>query len=414
MRRWTWSLGRLIARTHAMFGFTIMAVVIVVMAGQVSFRNDFASTELYEDVMERWGAPIEQPQPSVRYVEHGAVFRELEAMPLARQEVAVDAEMNYRKRGLTYFSGFDFTFRGDYGVANPHDHAIDAVFVFPLSAERAQTLLSDLRFTVDGVDAPIQLREGDDKLIWTGRIEAGDEVDFSITYAGRGLESFRYALDPAMPVRGLDLTLHVTGGENFDYPTGVVPATEMAIGGDEVTLRWSYDALEAGVPMGAVLPSEKGFDDIITTMTVRAWAPFCLFFAGLISIGVLGGHRLRLYESALAVSAYAFFFVLLPYFAAFTNFYLAYALALALTAAPISLYLGAVIGPVAGRQAAMMMGATLLTPTLAVILQGYTGLIYTLEIFAALIALMIATTRPGWRVYLAGLRGLAAPAAAEA
>jgi hypothetical protein len=409
MSKLPWSIGRLIARTHTMFAVTILFFVTAVMASQVALRGDFASTELYDDVMERWGTPIEQPVPSVRFVEHGAVFHELEPMPLTRQVVTVDAEMNYRKRGLVYFSGFDFQFQGDYGIRNDRDYPIDVAFVFPLSVERARVLLSDLSFSVNGEPEAIALREGDDKLLWTGRVGAGEEVSFDIAYRGRGLDTFRYLLDPALPVRGLDLTLNVTGGDNFDYPPGVVPATESSVDGDTVSLRWQYDALEAGVPMGAVLPSEKGFDDLITTMTVRAWVPFGLFFAGLVTLGVLNNHRFRFHETVLVVSAYSFFYVLLPYLAAFTNFYLAFAASFALTAAIIVLYLAASIGPKAARQGAWLLVGGLFTPSVAVMIQGYTGLIYTLEIFAALCGLMYATTRPGFQAFVKGVQRLAAP-----
>ena len=411
MRRLTWSLGRLIARTHAMFAITILFVITVVMASQVAMRTDFANSELYEDVLDRWGTPITQAVPSVRYVEHGSVFQSLDPLPLSSQRVTVDAAMNYRKRGLVYFSGFDFTFQGDYTVVNDRGYPIDIAFVFPLSGERNRSLLSDLRFSVDGQPETIELREGDDKLLWTGRVEAGQEVAFSISYRGRGLASFDYMLDPALPVRGLDFTLNVTGGDNFDYGYGVVPATSVETGDDSVSMRWQYDALESGVPVGAILPSEKGFDHLITTMTLRAWVPFGLFFAGLVSIGVINRYRFRTYETVLIVSVYSFFYVLLPYLASFTNFYLAYLLSLALSAGPVILYLGHSVGREAGRQVSGLLVASLVTPTAAVLFQGYTGLIYTLEIFTALIGLMVATTRPGFRTFLAGVMDLAAPAA---
>jgi len=409
MTKLPWSIGRLIARTHAMFAVTIIAVVTIVMAGQVSFRGDFASTELYDDVMERWGTPITQPVPSVRFVEHGAVFHELESMPLSRQAVTVDADMNYRKRGLVYFSGFNFAFHGDYAITNDRPHEIDVAFVFPLSVERDRVLLSDLSFAVNGEPEAIALREGDDKLLWTGRVAAGEVVEFDIRYKGRGLDSFRYQLDPAMPVRGLDLAINVTGGDNFDYPPGVVPATSTTTDGDRVSLRWQYDALEAGVPMGAVLPSEKGFDRLITTITMRAWAPFALFFVGLVTLGVLNDHRFRFHETVLVVSAYGFFYVLMPYLAAFTNFYLAFALAFSLILGLLTVYMSAIAGRKAARQSASLVVACLFTPSVAVMLQGYTGLIYTLEIFAALCGLMYATTRPQFRTFLEGIQRLAAP-----
>ena len=107
-------------------------------------------SELRQDVMERWGAPITQPAPSVRYVESGSVFNTLQALPLDRQAITLDADMNYRKRGLVYFSGFEFRFRGLYGISNPEPHAIDVVFVFHVHAEKNRILLSDRTFLING------------------------------------------------------------------------------------------------------------------------------------------------------------------------------------------------------------------------------------------------------------------------
>jgi hypothetical protein len=52
---------------------------------------------------------------------------------------------------------------------------------------------------------------------------------------------------------------------------------------------------------------------------------------------------------------------------------------------------------------AALWGATLVMPTGAVILEGYTGLIYTLEILAALLGLMVLSTRASVRAFLSDL-----------
>ncbi len=400
---------RLIGRTHAPWAFLLVIVVVITMASQVSSRSSFANTELYDDVMDRWGTPILQPAPSVRFVEHGAVFHELEPLPLSQQRVSVDAEMNYRKRGLVYFSGFDFMFRGAYAFVNDRSYPIDVAFVFPLDVQTDRVLLSDLTFEVDGQAEPIALQEARDKLLWTGRVDPGQSVAVNISYRGRGLDSFRYALDPSLPVRGLDLTLSVAGGSNYDYAPGVVPATEVETDSDGTRLRWTYDALEAGVPLGAILPSEKGFDTIITTLVLRAWVPFGLFFVGLVLLGIARRHAFRFYEMALLTSAYLFFYVLLPYLAAFVHFYLAYGAALLLCGGLIVAYVRRLLGTEAGTPIVGLLAATLLVPTLAVLLTGYTGLIYTLAIFAGLALLMVATTRPQFQTLLRGLSELSAP-----
>src|SRR3954468_2068378 len=115
----------------------------ILMGSQVEDRADFANTELAKGVEDRWGEPVRQPAPSLRAVESGWVFTELKPMPFDSQHVRVDAAMNYRKRGLRYFSGFDFAFRADYAYANKAAHDEDVAFIFPIEFNKSQVLLSD-------------------------------------------------------------------------------------------------------------------------------------------------------------------------------------------------------------------------------------------------------------------------------
>ena len=59
----------------------IVLAATFVIADQVESRDDFANSELAKDVESRWGAPVDQPAPSLRYVESGSIFTELK--PLA-------------------------------------------------------------------------------------------------------------------------------------------------------------------------------------------------------------------------------------------------------------------------------------------------------------------------------------------
>ena len=96
------------SRHHVYGSFAILVFIALVMSCQVTDRTGFADADLHRDVIDRWGAPIVQAAPSVRYVSSGSVFSKLTPLPLEAQRLAVDARMNYRKRGLVSFSGFDF------------------------------------------------------------------------------------------------------------------------------------------------------------------------------------------------------------------------------------------------------------------------------------------------------------------
>ena len=391
------TLLRALLRTQLLAGLAIIGLVSLVISAQISNRSTFANSELRKDVLDRWGAPIAQPAPSVRAVASGSVFNALQPMALDRQTIAVDAAMNYRKRGLFYFSGFDLAFRGQYELENREAHAIDLVFVFPIEARKNQVLLSDLAFTVNGEKAPIDLSGAGDRLVWTGRARPGERLRWEISFRGRGLESFVYALDPKLRVNGFKLTFHVAGGANYDYPAGVVPAGSVIAERGGATLGWEYGSLESGVPVGLVLPSEQAWDSVIGTMVRRAWAPFIPFLLVILCAGLFHGRPLRAWQLQLAAAWYGLFFVLTAYLAAFLHFYLAYAISLSVNVLLLFVYLRGLAGRSAAWIGVAAAGAFLFLPTLAVILEGFTGLIYTLEIALGLAGLMIFTTRDSFR-----------------
>jgi len=402
VERWIKSMLLVPIRHHFWGSLAIVLVVAAVISSQITDRTSFADSELKQDVMERWGAPISQPAPSVRFVPSGAVFNTLTPLPLAKQHVEVEAAMNYRKRGLVYFSGFDFGFFGRYEVQNDQGRDIDLVFVFPVQADRNQILLSDLTFLVNGEPAPVDLSRSD-ALVWTGRAGKDERLSFDIRFRGRGLDAFTYLPDPALRVNDFRLTFRVSGGVNYDYQAGVVPAQEVAAQGDAVALSWRYGSLESGVPVGLILPSEQAYDRLIATMVQRAPAPFVLFFLGLAALGLWRGRAFKIWEAYLLAAGYALFYVLLAYFAAFMDFYGAYGLALLLVAGLLTAYLAALHGRHGAVAGLGLTLSFLIVPSLAVVLQGYTGLIYTLEIAGLLAGLMFFTTRPAFTRIIAGL-----------
>jgi hypothetical protein len=393
-------LRRLLRLPQIVGSLAIVLFATWVIAGQVEQRNDFAGGELAKDVESRWGAPVVQPAPTLRYVQSGTIFTELKAMPFDQQHVQVDATMNYRKRGLRYFSGFDFALTAAYRAKNSEAYDIDVAFIFPIEVNKSKVLLSELQFQVDGKEAKLELGKNGNRLVWTGRIARGASAEFHIRYQARGLESFVYRLDPSLPARNVRLHVGVAGGENFDYPANVLSATSVTQAREGVALDWAFPSLESGVNLGVVLPSEKTFDSIIATMARRAWVPFLAFAALLLLLSARHQRPLLIYESWLLAAAFAFTFVLLAYLAAFLNFYVAYGVALVGLGLAAVLYLQKLMPCESPQTLWSIWIATMVVPTAAVILERYTGLIYTLEILAALLGVMALSVRADVRAFL--------------
>ncbi|MBX2812929.1 MAG: hypothetical protein KTR25_14030 [Myxococcales bacterium] len=393
----------LLNRIHFWGCVIVLFLATNIISSQVSDRKGFAQSELYQGVMDRWGAPIDQPAPSVRYVKSGSVFTTLIPLPLERQDIRIQAIMNYRKRGLVYFSGFDFSFSGRFTVTNPKPYDIDIAFVFPVSLNKNKVLLSDLSFLVDGEPSKSELSEDGKSFIWTGRLENDQVVQFEVSFSGRGLDNFVYRMDPDLPVRNFNLTMNVKGGENYDYPPGVIPAHHTSTNKDTIALGWNYPSLESGVPTGAILPSEQSFDTIIVTMTNRAWAPFIIFLVSLVVLSLVSGRSFRIHESYLLTCGFAFFFVLLAYLAAFMNFYVAYAISSVLVLSLLIYYCYQLLGHLGAMYIATMLSVLLIIPSFAVTLQGYTGLIYTIEIFVGLAAIMVFSSQKKYEPLLSAI-----------
>jgi len=144
-------------------------------------------------------------------------------------------------------------------------------------------------------------------------------------------------------------------------------------------------------------------------MIRRSWTTFTLFFAGIVALSLNTERRLLRHESYLIASAYAFFFVLLPYLAAYMNFYAAYVLTVLVLGCLLQLYLERTLSRSVRYPAAGLILALLFLPTLAVILQRFTGLIYSLEILAGLALVMLLTTKPAFRSILYQLESFAQP-----
>jgi hypothetical protein len=389
---------------HHFFGsFFIVLFVTTIIAGQVTSRNDFANSELARDVEKRWGAPVVQPVPSLRYARSGTIFTELKPLPFDKQHVQVQARMNYRKRGLRYFSGFDFTLTADYAVVNREEHDIDVAFIFPIEMDKSQVLLSDLRFLVNGTEASLDLGESGNRLVWTGRLPRGATSVFSIRYRARGLDSFIYKMDPALPARDVRVNVAVEGGSTYDYPDHVLAATQVRTGSDTVSLDWTFHSLESGVSLGVILPSVERYDDLVAAMARRAWVPFLGLMALLVVFSLRHRRPLAFYEAYLLAASYAFFFVLLAYLAAFMNFYLAYALAALGLGAAVTAYVRRLYPDERLFRLAGLWGASVVAPTTAVLLEGYTGLVYTLELLAALLGLMVLSGHASVRAFLSDL-----------
>jgi hypothetical protein len=168
-------------------------------------------------------------------------------------------------------------FAGNYTYV--HDDAregfVDVTWRFPTTS----AIYDRFRFEVNGVmDPSIVPQDGDGaKVVRVSvPVREGTRVPFTIAYASRGLEEWRYSFGKDVNrVKNFDLTL-TTDFRTIDYPAGTISPQSVEPAGEGFKLRWASENLISGFAIGMEMPHRINPGPLAAEMTF--FAPVSLFF----------------------------------------------------------------------------------------------------------------------------------------
>src|ERR1700757_2310626 len=143
-------LRRILAITAIFFGASLGWTI---LGSTIFARTYSAGNVLSGRVASTWGAAQEQGPPEVQYVwmesqtvtaeENGKkVTREEEkersqTVPLDASRVEAQIHVDYRQKGLLWFSTYTVAFKGEHAFHNPSNSEQTFLFRLPLPAEQA-------------------------------------------------------------------------------------------------------------------------------------------------------------------------------------------------------------------------------------------------------------------------------------
>ncbi|HZS36683.1 MAG TPA: hypothetical protein VFF06_07655 [Polyangia bacterium] len=362
-------------------------------AGRSLDRSERARTASL-DVARIWGGPIAQPQPEVRWRRADAATVELESGELASTDVAVDLAVDYRRRGITEYPGYEAAFSGDYQFKNPAPDPAFVAFTVGLPVDRSALMLRDLRLLVDGQEDPKHTEYAPDRIAWRGRIEGARTARFTLAYRARGLGRFGYrfvadrAADGSVNTRPvtafkLALTVHNLKGE-LDFPVGSMAPTAMQSSGATRVLTWDVERLLTSFDVGVVLPDRGDVAVALGHLIQNAPFFYLLYAAGLLFALSTVGRRPRALHIAGFSAAYFLYFPLATYLSAYLAWPIASSLALAGISALVIAHAHRFVGARVAGQVALVQAFFLATPAIAYLLPMHTGLILVIAGFIAL------------------------------
>jgi hypothetical protein len=365
--------------------FICSAIAWAILGSAIYVRTYTASNALNGEVQSIWGAAQVQSPPSATY---GAAGQ----LPIQASLVNVDVAVDYRQKGLLWYSAYTVGFSGSYTFQNPTGTSQDVIFRLPLPAKQA--IYDDVRLTVN--DQPLELTTTNGILQGRTTVAAGNKVVLGISYRSQGLDTWQYKLgDEVAEVKNFSLTIRTHFG-GFDFPENTLSPTEERKSGDGWELKWDYTSLLSGFQIGLTMPEKVQPGPLAGRISYFAPVSLLFFFFVVFILTMLRGIEFHPMNYFFLACAFFAFHLLLAYLVDHISIHWAFVICSTVSLFLVWSYLRLVVGGRFAIEAAGAQFAYLILFSYAFFFQGFTGLTITIGAILTLFIAMQATAKIRW------------------
>ena len=357
-------------------------------------RTYFATRDQLQSVKQIWGGNLEQPMPSIRYKGFGSDVPTLNRGEIHASDIFVKLTVDYRKKGLVYYTGYNANFVGKYTIQNPESEKIYLSFIFPYPMQQGEGMLQNVKLLVNGQEDTENTEYQPNLALWTGMLEPAQALAVTVEYTGRGLNYFKYGFEPGKQVNNFNLKIAVVGTKNIDYPVSTMPSTKPPeFTAEGTTLTWELDRLLTQLNIGVLLPDKLNIAQQIRVMAERAPAFFLLFLASLCAILTLSRLPLNFLKIAILSAAYFLFYPLFAYLSVYMDVVLSFGLAFGILGLLVLNYARVLYNLKIALAIFLTYTFYLGITSIAALLPAYTGLILVIEGVVLLAVIMQVLSR---------------------
>ncbi len=319
---------------------------------------------------------------------------------LASSDVRVSLGLDYRKKGLIWFSTYTVDFSGAWTAANsevaPGDYLI--VFRFPTT----EAIYDSFSFTVDGLEANT-VRTSDGSLQTVVHLDPGEKVSFAAAYSSRGLDAWTYSFGPGVTqIRDFTLNLD-TNFKGVDFPPRSISPTSKVETAQGWSLTWHHENLISGFQVGVEMPPRPSPGPLASRISFFAPVSLLFFFFVLFVLGILRGVNLHPMHYFFLAAAFFSFHLLFAYLVDRVDLDLSFAIASLVSVGLVVSYLRLIAGNrFAFVEAGLAQLVYLVFFSYVHFLEGYVGLAVTVASILTLFVMMQATARVDWNHVFGG------------
>jgi inner membrane protein involved in colicin E2 resistance len=406
--------------------FICTAVAWAILGSTIFYRTYNAESGLSGRVASTWGAPQAQAPPAIAYEwqEEKTVEVEEKGKKTTRTEkqthsepvkidgsrVAATLHIDYRQKGLLWFSTYKVDFDGTYTFQNPTPREEGFVFQLPFPAQQA--VYDNVQLLLD--DKPLTVTFSGSQAVARTRLAAGAKFVLHAAYRSQGLDNWRYTFSGANAERSTarenadggakeisqarDFHLLVkTDFSGFDFPDNSLSPTEKRQTANGWELEWNYQNLVSGFDIALKMPQKLQPGPLAGRISYFAPVSLFFFFFLVFILSTLRGNDLHPMNYFFLASAFFAFHLLLAYLADHISIHAAFLISSIVSIALVVSYLRLVVDL---RFAVVDAGLTqmiyLVLFSYAFFFEGYTGLAVTIGAILTLFVVMQMTGRIRW------------------
>jgi len=391
------------------FIFICTAIAWIVLGATIMDRTGSSNDRLGGHVASTWGAAQTQAPPTAtlswweivthKTRENGKEVIRTEKVertcvfPLNSTSANVNLALDYRQKGLLWYSTYVVDFAGDYNFRNDAPVPGKLILRLPLPAEKA--VYDGLLMTVNGKKVPLSTDSG--SAVATLDFKPGEATVLHAAYRSQGLGNWRYKLvDGIAQVHNFTLTMH-TNFKDIDFADDTLSPTSKKLTGDGWELTWQYSDLVSGFQIGMDMPEKLQPGPLAGQISFFAPVSLFFFFFLIFIITTIRGIDLHPMNYFFLATAFFAFHLLLAYLVDHISIHAAMVIASIVSIALVVSYLRLVVGI---RFAALEAGTAqliyLVVFSYAFFWKGFTGLAITVISVITLFIVMQATGKIRW------------------
>jgi hypothetical protein len=311
-----------------------------------------------------------------------------------KNDVKVELNTDYRKKGLIWYPTYTCSFDGKYTISNDEEVAqkIRVHFDFPAKGgtyDEFAMSIGDRKIL-----SPIDTGEGVGEIV---ELAPGESTDFRVTYKTRGIREWRYKMDPNV-ARVQNLYLVVTASfRDVDYPDGCLSPMSSEKAEHGTILSWQATDLITKEDIGVVIPEKLNPGPLTSRITF--FAPVCLifFFVLVGTINILYQVKIHPMHYLFVAAGFFAFHLLLAYMVGIVNIHVAFVISAVTSVVLVTSYLSAALrGQFPWKVAAGGQLFFLVLFSYSFFLKGITGLVVAIGSVVTLAVLMKVTAHVDW------------------